>query len=131
MLLAIDYIELYAPPVTTRTTTTNDSISSIENEELQIHVDITYNHNDQYLVIRVKNSNFGIKDAGFTEQRLYSIFGDLEVLCIPYVLATKYQSYFDNIVWDEPFIISNGFGKQFEVRVVVDIAAGSNMPTYK
>jgi len=49
-----------------------------------------------------------------------------EVLCIPYVLATKYQSYFDNIVWDEPFIIRNGFGKQFEVRVIVDKIAGSN-----
>jgi DNA topoisomerase VI subunit B len=121
---AIDYIELYAPPITARTTKTNGSISSIENEEPQIHADITYNHNDQYLVIRVKNSNFGIEDAGFTEQRLHSIFANLdvfhsskrnqfkvsrgmqgdalkEVLCIPYVLATKYQSYFDNIVWDD------------------------------
>jgi hypothetical protein len=76
---AIDYIELYAPPVTARTTTTNDSISSIENEEPQIHIDITYNHNDQYVVIRVKNSNFGIEDAGFTEQRLHSIFANLDV----------------------------------------------------
>ncbi|MFZ0512474.1 MAG: hypothetical protein WAM14_12775 [Candidatus Nitrosopolaris sp.] len=42
-----------------------------------------------------------------------------EVLCIPYVLAAKYQSYF-NKACNEPLIIRNGFGKKFEIRAVVD-----------
>jgi hypothetical protein len=73
-----------------------------------------------------------VKSSDLLEQRINSIFGDLdvfhsskrnqfrisrgmqgdalkEVLCIPYVLAAKYQSYF-NKPWDEPLIIRNGFG---------------------
>jgi hypothetical protein len=41
------------------------------------------------------------------------------VLCIPYVLASKYQGYL-NKPWDEPLIIRNGFGKKFEIRLVED-----------
>jgi hypothetical protein len=41
------------------------------------------------------------------------------VLCTPFALAAKYQSYF-NKPWNEPLIIRNGFGKEFEIRAVVD-----------
>jgi hypothetical protein len=157
---ALDFIESHAPlppPASPSATiiTINDNNSSSSSRrgdtELQIHVDITYNPNDKYLIIRVKNSNFGIEDVGFTERRIHSIFGDLnvfhsskrnqfkisrgmqgdalkEVLCIPYVLATRYRSYSDNnnTVWNEPVIIRNGFGKQFDIRIVVDKIAQHN-----
>jgi hypothetical protein len=41
------------------------------------------------------------------------------VLCTPYAMAAKYQSYF-NKPWNEPLIIRNGFGKEFDIRAVVD-----------
>jgi len=137
---ALDFIELYAPRAAIKRTTNNDNISS---KEPKIDVYITYNQNDHYLVIRVKNSNFGIGNAAFTERKIHSIFGDVnvfhsskrnqfkisrgmqgdalkEVLCIPYVLATKYQSYGGNTAWNEPLIIKNGFGKEFKIRIVVN-----------
>jgi hypothetical protein len=48
-----------------------------------------------------------------------------EVLCIPYALAAKYQSYF-NKTWNEPLIIRNGSGKKFEIMAVVDKIARHN-----
>lgn len=151
---ALDSIESYASPTSLPRsygvmTITNGKVGCKHNEP-QIHVDIKFDDERRYLVIIVKNSSFGSEESDFTEQRINSIFGDLdvfhsskrnqfrisrgmqgdalkEILCIPYVLAAKYQSYF-NKPWDEPLIIRNGFGKKFEIRVVsLDIT----MPTYK
>ncbi|MFY9795646.1 MAG: hypothetical protein WAJ93_08155, partial [Candidatus Nitrosopolaris sp.] len=149
---ALDSTESYASPTSLPssygvTTITNHNVDCKHNEP-EICVDIKFDDERRYLVIIVKNSNFGSEESGFTEQRINSIFGDLdvfhsskrnqfrisrgmqgdalkEILCIPYVLAAKYQSYF-NKPWDEPLIIRNGFGKEFEIRAVVDKIARHN-----
>ena len=90
-------------------------------------------------------SNFGLKDIGFTEERIHAIFGDLdrfhsskrnlfklsrglqgnalkEEVGIPYALGSKYNGK----VWDEPLIMRNGAGDEFEIRAVVDKISGRN-----
>ena len=124
------------------TATTTDNIVCRENNEPQIYADIKFGDEKDYLATIVKNLNFGSEETGFTEQRINSIFGNLDVfhsskrnqfrisrgmqgdalkivLCTPFALAAKYQSYF-NKPWNEPLIIRNGFGKEFEIRAVVD-----------
>jgi len=149
---ALDSTESYASPTSLPRsygvmTITNHNVDCKHNEP-QIHIDIKFDDERRYLVIIVKNSNFGSEESGFTEQRINSIFGDLdvfhsskrnqfrnsrgmqgdalkEILCIPYALAAKYQSYFNKPL-DEPLIIRNGFRKKFEIRVVVDKIARHN-----
>ena len=47
-------------------------------ENPEIFVDIGYKKGRNYLVIRVRKSNFGSKDIGLTEERVYAIFDDLD-----------------------------------------------------
>jgi hypothetical protein len=119
---------------------------SSSNGNPEIFVDIKYNQERNYLVIRVRNSNFGLKDIGFTEERIHTIFDDLdrfhsskrnlfklsrglqgdalkEEVGIPYALGTKYNG---KEGWNEPLIIRNGNGDEFEVRAVVDKIRGRN-----
>ncbi len=107
----------------------------------EIYVEIKYDPNKNHVVIKIRNNNFGLKDICFTEKRVNAIFRDLdvfhsskrnlfklsrglqgdalkEVVCIPYALASKYYDRADT--WNEPFIIRNGFGEEFGIRVVVD-----------
>jgi hypothetical protein len=145
---ALDSIESCASPATSVpgshgvSATTDDNVVCREYNEPQIYVDIKFDDEKRYLAIIVKNSNFGSEETGFTEQRIHSIFGNLDVfhsskrnqfrvsrgiqgdalkvvLCTPFALAAKYQSYF-NKPWNEPLILRNGFGKEFEIRAVVD-----------
>ena len=41
-------------------------------------MDVKYNQERNYLVIKIRNSNFGLKDIGFTEERIHAIFDDLD-----------------------------------------------------
>jgi DNA topoisomerase VI subunit B len=93
----------------------------------EIFVDVKYNSKRNYLVMRVRNSNFGLKDIGFIEERIHAIFDDLdrfhsskrnlfkisrglqgdalkEEVGIPYALGIKYNGKGE---WDEPLIIRN------------------------
>ncbi len=115
----------------------------------EIFVDVKYNQEQNYLVIRVRNSNFGSKDIGFTEERIHAIFDDLdrfhsskrnlfklsrglqgdalkEEVGIPYALGTKYNG---KEGWNEPLIIRNGTEEEFEIRAVVDKIEGRNYCT--
>jgi hypothetical protein len=106
----------------------------------EIFVDVKYNRERNYLVIKVRNSNFGLKDIGFTEERIHAIFEDLdrfhsskrnlfkisrglqgdalkEEVGIPYALGSKYNGKGG---WNEPLAIRNGAGEEFEIRAVVD-----------
>jgi len=145
---ALDSIESHASATSVpgsygvTSVTTNNNVVCREYREPQIYVEIKFDDEKRYLAIIVKNSNFVGEETGFTEQRINSILGNLDVfhsskrnqfrvsrgmqgdalkvvLCTPYALAAKYQSYF-NKPWNEPLIIRNGFGKKFEIRVVVD-----------
>ena len=115
----------------------------------EIYVDIKYEQERKYLIIKIRNSNFGLKDIGFTEDRIHAIFDDLdqfnsskrnlfklsrglqgdalkEEVGIPFVLGSKYNG---DDVWNEPLIIRNGTGEQFEIRAVVDKVARRNYCT--
>ena len=145
---ALDSIESCGSPATSFPgsygvmATTSDNIVCREYNEPQIYVDIKFGDKKDYLAIIVKNLNFGSEETGFTELRINSIFGNLDVFhsskrnqfrisrgmqgdalkivpCTPFAFATKYQSYF-NEPWNEPLIIRNGFGKEFEIMAVVD-----------
>lgn len=106
----------------------------------EIFVDVKYNPERNYLVIKVRNSNFGLEDIGFTEERIHAIFEDLdrfhsskrnlfkvsrglqgealkEEVGIPYALGSKYNGKGG---WNEPLVIRNGAGEEFEIRAVVD-----------
>ncbi|MGH9979540.1 MAG: hypothetical protein ACRD8Z_27430, partial [Nitrososphaeraceae archaeon] len=121
--------------------------SSYEGDS-EIFVDVKYNSERNYLVIRVRNSNFGFKDIGFTEERIHAIFDDLdkfhsskrnlfklsrglqgdalkEEVGIPYALGSKYNGKGG---WNEPLIIRNG-AEEFEIRAVVDKIDGRNYCT--
>ncbi len=112
----------------------------------EIFVDVKYNSELNHLVIKIKNSNFGLNDIGFTEERIHAIFDDLdrfhsskrnlfkisrglqgdalkEEVGIPYALGSKYNG---KEGWNEPLIIRNGIGEEFEIRAVVDKIAGHN-----
>jgi hypothetical protein len=114
----------------------------------EIFVDVKYNPELNHLVIKIRNSNFGLKDIGFTEERIHAIFDDLdrfhsskrnlfkisrglqgdalkEEVGIPYALGSKYNGK----VWNEPLIIRNGAGEEFEIRAVVDKIGGRNYCT--
>ena len=116
----------------------------------EIFVDVKYNPEQNYLVIKVRNSNFGLKDIGFTEERIHAIFDDLdrfhsskrnlskisrglqgdalkEEVGIPYALGSKYNGKAE--AWNEPLIIRNGTGEEFEIRAVVDKIGGRNYCT--
>jgi hypothetical protein len=130
---ALDFSEVFFPS------------SSSENPE--IIVDIGYNQERNRLVIRVRNSNFSLKDVGFTEERIHAIFDDLdrfhsskrnlfklsrglqgdalkEEVGIPYALGSKYNG---KEGWNEPLIIRNGNGDEFEIRAVVDKIGGAQL----
>ena len=115
----------------------------------EIYVDIKYEQERKYLIIKIRNSNFGLKDIGFTEDRIHAIFDDLdqfnsskrnlfklsrglqgdalkEEVGIPFVLGSKYNG---EDAWNEPLIIRNGAGEQFEIRAVVDKVARHNYCT--
>lgn len=115
-------------------------------ENPEIFVDIKYNAEANYLILKVRNSNFGLKDIGFTEERIHAIFDDLdrfhsskrnlfklsrglqgdalkEEVGIPFALSSKYN---DKDGWNEPLIIRNGTGEEFEIRAVVDKAERRN-----
>jgi hypothetical protein len=122
------------------------NFQSSHGENPEIFVDIKYNKERNYLATRVRNSNFGLKDIGFTEERIHAIFDDLdrfhsskrnvskisrglqgdalkEEVGIPYALGTKYN---ENEGWNDPLIIRNGSGEEFEIRAVVDKIEGRN-----
>ncbi len=61
------------------TATTTDNIVCRENNEPQIYADIKFGDEKDYLATIVKNLNFGSEETGFTEQRINSIFGNLDV----------------------------------------------------
>jgi hypothetical protein len=88
----------------------------------------------------------GRRDLGFTEERVHSIFEDLDQFLsskrnlfklnrglqgdalkeeegIPTALASKYNK---GKAWNEPLIIRNGFGQEFEIRIVLDKINGRN-----
>jgi hypothetical protein len=115
-------------------------------ENPEIFVEIKYNQEQNYLVIRVRNSKFGLKDIGFTEERIHAIFDDLdrfhsskrnlfklsrglqgdalkEEVGIPYALGLKYNGKAE---WNEPLTIRNGNGEEFEIRAVVNKIEGRN-----
>ncbi|MGH9976902.1 MAG: hypothetical protein ACRD8Z_13865, partial [Nitrososphaeraceae archaeon] len=50
----------------------------LNGENPEIFVDVKYNSERNYLLVRVRNSNFGLKDVGFTEKRIHAIFDDLD-----------------------------------------------------
>jgi hypothetical protein len=111
-------------------------------------VEIKYNQEQNYLIINVRNSNFGFKDIGFNEERIHAIFDDLdrfhsskrnlfklsrglqgnarkEEVGIQYALGSKYSGN-GKEGWNEPLIIRNGIGEEFEIRAVVDKIEGRN-----
>jgi hypothetical protein len=121
---------------------------SPSSENPEIFVEIKYKREKNYLVIRVRNSNFGLKEIGFTEERIHAIFDDLdrfhsskrnlfklsrglqgdalkEEVGIPYALGSKYNGN-GKEGWNEPLIIRNGSGEEFEIRAVVDKIKGRN-----
>ena len=112
----------------------------------EIFVDVEYEKERNHIVMKVRNSNFGLKDLGFTEERIHAIFDDpdrfhsskrnlfkiyrgsqgdasKEIVGIPKVLGEKYNG---KEGWNEPLIIRNGAGEEFEIRGVVDKVAGRN-----
>ncbi len=54
----------------------NLPISSSDDPE--IFVNIKYEKERKLLIIKIGNSNFGLKDIGFTEERIHAIFDDLD-----------------------------------------------------
>jgi hypothetical protein len=128
---------------------TEVNFPSSYNGNPEIFVDVKYNRERNYLVIKIRNSNFGLEDIGFTEQRIHAIFDDLdrfhsskrnlfkisrglqgdalkEEVGIPYTLGSKYSG---KERWNEPLIIRNGAGEEFEIRAVVDKIVGRNYCT--
>jgi hypothetical protein len=121
---------------------------SSSNRNPEIFVDVLYEEERNQIVIKTRNSNFGLKDLGFTEKRIHAIFDDLdrfhsskrnlfkvnrglqgdamkEIIGIPKALGLKYNGK----EWNEPLIIRNGTGEKFEVRAVVDKIQGRNYCT--
>jgi hypothetical protein len=116
----------------------------------EIYVDVAYNSERNYLIIRVRNSSFELKNIGFTEERIHAIFDNLdrfhsskrnlfklsrglqgdalkEEVGIPYALGTKYNGKEEG--WNEPLIIRNGAEEEFEIRAVVDKIKGCSYCT--
>lgn len=139
----------------------DNGIDSVEaNYDTELHADINtmiyistkYEPNTNQLRITVSNPNFGKFDTGFTEERVNSIFNDLnqfvsskrnlfkltrgyqgdamqENLGIPTALVSKYNKGKDE--WNEPLIIRNGAGQEFEIRIIVDKMNGRNFARIK
>jgi hypothetical protein len=95
-----------------------------------IDIETKYDPNKNQFIIIVRNPNFGRRHLGFTEERVHSIFEDLDQFLsskrnlfklnrglqgdalkeeegIPTALASKYNK---GKAWNEPLIIRNGFG---------------------
>ena len=135
-----------------------DSVESNYNEDLyasnntRIYISTKYEPNANQLVINVSNPNFGRHGIGFTQERVNSIYRDLnqfvsskrnlfkltrgyqgdamqEVLGIPTALASKYNK--GKTEWNEPLIIRNGAGQEFEIRIIVDKVNGHNFARIK
>ena len=121
------------------------NFSSSSNENPEIFVDVVYEKERNHIVIKTRNSNFGLEDLGFTEKRIHAIFDDLdrfhsskrnlfkinrglqgdamkELEGIPKALDSKYNGR----GWNEPLIIRNGNGEEFEIKAVVDKVGGCN-----
>lgn len=119
--------------------------------DVYVSIETKYDASVNQFIILVSNPNLGNHDSGFTETRINSIFQDLdqfisskrnlfkltrgyqgdalkEILGIPTSLATK---YYNGKEWNEPLIIRNGTGQEFEIRVVVDKINGRNYATIK
>ena len=41
-------------------------------------MDVVYEKERNHIVIKTRNSDFGLKDLGFTEKRIHAIFDDLD-----------------------------------------------------
>lgn len=135
-----------------------DSVESSYNEELyasndtRIYISTKYEPNANQLIINVINPNFGRHDIGFTQERVNSIYRDLnqfvsskrnlfkltrgyqgdamqEELGIPTALASKYNK--GKTEWNEPLIIRNGAGQEFQIRIIVDKVNGYNFAGIK
>ena len=48
------------------------------NGDPEVFVDVAYKKELNIIVIKIRNSNFGLKDLGFTEKRIHAIFDDLD-----------------------------------------------------
>lgn len=112
-----------------------------------ITVSTKYDPKKNQFVIKVSNPNFGLHEIGFTEERVYRIFENLdrfvsskrnwfklfrgyqgdamkEELGIPTALASVYNK--GRSEWNEPLIIINGAGQEFKIRIVLDKLGGRN-----
>lgn len=121
---------------------------SSSNGNPEIFVDVTYKKGSNSIVIKIRNSSFGLKELGFTEKRIHAIFDDLdrfhsskrnlfkinrglqgdamkEIVGIPKALGLKYNGK----EWNEPLIIRNGAGEEFGIRAVIDKIGGRNYCT--
>lgn len=124
---------------------------NLHSDDTRIYISTKYDPNTNQLIINVGNSSFGKHEAGFTEERVNAIFKDLnqfvsskrnlfkltrgyqgdamqEELGIPTALASKYGNGRE---WNEPLIIRNGAGQEFEIRIVIDKINGRNYSKIK
>ena len=124
---------------------------NLHSDDTRIYISTKYDPNTNQLIINVSNPNFGKHEAGFTEERVNAIFEDLnqfvsskrnlfkltrgyqgdamqEELGIPTALASKYSKGRE---WNEPLIIRNGAGQEFEIRIVIDKINGRNYSKIK
>ena len=124
---------------------------NLHSDDTRIYISTRYDPNTNHLIINVSNPNFGKHEAGFTEERVNAIFEDLnqfvsskrnlfkltrgyqgdamqEELGIPTALASKYSKGRE---WNEPLIIRNGAGQEFEIRIVIDKINGRNYSKIK
>ncbi len=132
---------------------TNYDESINAHEDTRIYISTHYEPNTNQFIIKVSNPNFGKHEEGFTEERVDAIFNDLnqfvsskrnlfkltrgyqgdamqETLGIPTALASKYSKT-KKKEWNEPLIIRNGAGQEFEVRIVIDKINGRNYSKIK
>ena len=124
---------------------------NLHSDDTRIYISTKYDPNTNQLIINVSNPNFGKHEAGFTEERVNAIFEDLnqfvsskrnlfrltrgyqgdamqEELGIPTALAPKYSKGRE---WNEPLIIRNGAGQEFEIRIIIDKIYGRNYSKIK
>lgn len=129
----------------------NNYDENLHSDDVRIYICTKYDLNTNQLIINVSNPNFGKHEAGFTQERVNAIFNDLnqfvsskrnlfkltrgyhgdamqEELGIPTALSSKYNKARE---WNEPLIIRNGAGQEFEIRIVIDKINGRNYSKVK